>query len=162
MSDFIDLDDAVEPAKATETTPAEEQTPEGDKKFTQEDLDRIVQERIVRERSKYEGFDSLKEKAEQYDSVVERATAAETRASELERTVLKVRIATEFGVPENLLTGDSEETIRQTAQMLTEWRGGSAKTEAPGTRKVNQSGASKTPEVLSPKEKAAAALRQAL
>lgn len=40
---------------------------EGDKTFTQADLDRIVGERLTREREKYKDYDTYKEKAGKYD-----------------------------------------------------------------------------------------------
>lgn len=155
----IDLDDAVTTPEP-ETTPAEEQTPEA-KTFTQEDVDRIVQERITRERAKYSEFDNYRHRAGQYDEVVARAESAERELAETRHSVLKARIAAEYGVPETVLVGDSEESLRSTAALLTEWRGAPAKTETPATRVINQSGASKTPEVLDAKEKAAQALRRA-
>lgn len=41
------------------------------KTFSQADLDRIVETRLARERQKYEGFDDLKKKAEEYDKLEE-------------------------------------------------------------------------------------------
>jgi hypothetical protein len=68
------------------TTDSTTETP-ADRTFTQAELDRVVQDRIARERSKYEGFDDLKKKAEQFDklqqdqlSELERANAAREKA----------------------------------------------------------------------------------
>lgn len=47
--------------------------------FTQEHVDRIVKERLARERAKYEGYDDLKKKAEEYDKL------QDEQKSELER-----------------------------------------------------------------------------
>ncbi|MCZ7538247.1 MAG: DUF4355 domain-containing protein [Acidimicrobiia bacterium] len=47
--------------------------------FTQEHVDRIVKERLARERAKYEDYDDLKKKAEQYDQL------QDEQKSELER-----------------------------------------------------------------------------
>lgn len=49
------------------------------KTFTQAELDRIVQDRLARERKRFEGHDELKRKAEQYDKL------QEEQQSELER-----------------------------------------------------------------------------
>ena len=51
----------------------ETQTPSGgeSKHFTQAELDAILQDRLNRERKKYEGFDDLKAKAEQFDALQE-------------------------------------------------------------------------------------------
>lgn len=39
--------------------------------FTQQDVDRIVSERLAREKAKYEDYDTLKEKAQMYDAAEE-------------------------------------------------------------------------------------------
>jgi hypothetical protein len=44
---------------------------EQEKTFTQAELDKIVQERVGRERAKYEGFEDLKAKAEKFDALEE-------------------------------------------------------------------------------------------
>ena len=56
-------------AEGTDTTP-EPEAPA--KTFTQEDLDRIVQQRLAREREKYADYDSLKAKAAEAESETER------------------------------------------------------------------------------------------
>ena len=103
------------------------------KTFTQEELDGIVAERIKRERAKYEGFDDLKAKAEEYDKMVEankselqKATekAAELEAKLAERDkadtirATREKVATETGVPVALLTGETEETCNEQAQAI--------------------------------------------
>jgi hypothetical protein len=63
-----------EPAKTTES-----------KTFTQEDLDRIVADRIARERKKYDKFadyDELKTKASEYENALEEKRLAELSAQE--------------------------------------------------------------------------------
>jgi hypothetical protein len=76
-------------APAPESTPPE--TP--DKTFTQADLDRIVQDRLNRDRAKFADYDDLKAKATKLDEleqanktelekVLARAEAAEKRAAE--------------------------------------------------------------------------------
>lgn len=51
--------------------------------FSQEDVDRIVNERLARERKKFEGFDDIKAKAEKFDAVTSErdALAATSGAS---------------------------------------------------------------------------------
>ena len=100
---------------------------------SQEEFNRILAQRLERERSKFADYDDLKAKASKYDKVVEsQKTAeqrlqeqlqqAERRAQEAERTALRVRIATEFGVPQEAVHGDDEASMRTTAQKLVEWR----------------------------------------
>jgi hypothetical protein len=72
---------------------AEKKPEEGDKKFTQEDLDRVVADRLKRETSKYSDYDELKAKAAKLDEaeasrksddqkLLERVEAAERKAAE--------------------------------------------------------------------------------
>lgn len=62
---------------------------QADRVFTQDQVDRIVQERLARQKAQFAGFDELKQKAEQFDkleadrmSELEKATR---RAADLER-----------------------------------------------------------------------------
>lgn len=66
------------PAPAVPPAPA---APPSPTQFTQDDVNRIVAERLARESKKFEGFDDLKAKAEKYDAI-----AAEN-ATELEKAV---------------------------------------------------------------------------
>lgn len=59
----------------------------GDKTFTQADLDRIVSERLTRERSKYADYDELKTKAGKLDEIEQaNKTEVEKLREELEST----------------------------------------------------------------------------
>ena len=95
-----------------------------EKTFTQAELDKIVQERVGRERAKYEGFEDLKAKAEKFDALEEEKKSelqkAQEKTAELEAQIKKMthenevkamrtKVATEKGVPAELLTGETEE-----------------------------------------------------
>jgi len=71
-----------------ETKP-EEKPEQPEKTFTQAELDEIIAKRIERERKKYEGFEELKKKAEQYEKELEEKRLAEMsekeRAEEIAR-----------------------------------------------------------------------------
>ena len=109
---------------------------------TQEELDRIIGERLKRERDatekKYADFETLKEKAARYEEIekkdfagqiktlTEKLSAADANISELtarankaENSMLKAKIAHENGVPLELagrLVGETEEDIRKDAE----------------------------------------------
>lgn len=92
-------------------TPAEaEKTPEADntpKTFTQEELDKIVADRIARERKKLEKFsdyDDLKTKAEQYERELE-----EKRLAELSEKERAEEIAKKYEEERNALSQQLEE-----------------------------------------------------
>jgi uncharacterized protein YhaN len=105
-------------------------TPSEPKTFTQEELNGIVEERIKRERAKYEGYDDLKAKAEEYDKMVEanktELQKATERADQLQSQLDKMlkadeirkvreKVAAETGVPAGLLSGEDEESCKAQA-----------------------------------------------
>ena len=106
-----------------------------EKTFTQAELDKIVQERVGRVRAKYDGFEDLKAKAEKYDALEEEKKSelqkAQERTAELEEQIKKMthekevqavrtKVATEKGIPAELLTGETEEAcISQADKILT-------------------------------------------
>ena len=105
------------------------------KTFTQEEVNGIVNDRLARERKKYEGIDleALKSKAAKLDELEEanktelekaneRANALQAeldgikKANELKE--MREQVAKEIGVPTNLLTGESEEECREQAEAI--------------------------------------------
>ena len=100
--------------------------------FTQEQLDKIVGERLAKERSKYGDYDALRTKASEFDKITEaqktdlqkleeRATKAEGRIPELEVTVLRYQVAAEKGIPLNQahrLQGATKEDMGKDADEL--------------------------------------------
>lgn len=101
---------------------------------SQEELDRIIGERLARERAKYAGFDDIKAKAEQYDALEEqnktelqkaldRAAAAEALAAEASAKALRSDIAAAKNVPVDLLSGATKEELEASADRLLAFRG---------------------------------------
>jgi hypothetical protein len=102
---------------------------------SQEDLDRLVGDRVKRERSKYADYDDLKVKASQLDQLAEasqtetekatsRATKAETERDDARAEALRLRIAVENGISiedaDLFLTGKDEESLRAQAKRLSD------------------------------------------
>ena len=107
---------------------------------TQEELNRIIEDRLARERKKYEGFEGLKADSEELKQLKaqdlpkqiadltaklqQRQTELEglqTRAEAAETALLRARIAREAGLPAALadrLTGKNEAEIRKDAEAL--------------------------------------------
>jgi predicted acyl esterase len=100
---------------------------------SQADLDRIVADRLSRERAKYADYDDLKTKASEYDKVAEAQKTAEQKAAEaLAEAQSKVKeyetreqVATwksevekASGVPAAALAGSSLEEIQAHAETL--------------------------------------------
>lgn len=111
-------------------------TEEVNKTFTQAELDKIVGERLSRERAKYEGFDELKAKAAKFDEMEEanktelqkmseKAQALQTELDSLKKAAtirdLRDKVAKETGVPASLLTGDTEEACKAQAEAIKEF-----------------------------------------
>ena len=96
---------------------------------TQEDLNRIVQNRVARVEAKYADYDTLKQKAGTVDAVTaerdtwkQRAEAAEAKNAtyEQEKQVATWAdvVAKETGVPAELLTGSTKEEMEEQAERL--------------------------------------------
>ena len=105
--------------------------------FTQQDVDRIVSERLAREKAKYEDYDTLKEKAQLYDAAEEASKTelqkAQDKAEKLQKLLdernhedavrnVREKVAKETGVPAELLTGETEEECKEWADKLKEYR----------------------------------------
>jgi len=119
----------------TEITQVEQTqvTEESTRTFTQDDVNRIVSERLAKERSKYEGYDEYKSKAAELDALKEsqktelqKATeradqlAAELDALKTASQIKAVRdtVAEATGVPASLLTGSTEEECKAQAEAI--------------------------------------------
>lgn len=118
-----------------ETVNQENQNPE--KTFTQADVDKIITDRLQRERQKYADYDTLKEKAAQFDSIEEKNKSelqkATERAASLEKEltglkkaeavrIIREKVAQETGVPASFLTGETEEDCKAQAKALDDWK----------------------------------------
>ena len=120
-----------------ETTTAqagnETQSTSEDKTFTQAEVNKIVQERVLKEKAKYEGFADLKEKAAKFDALEEQSKTelrkAQEKADKLQKELdgiktekalseMRSKVATDTGVPAELLTGENEEACVAQAQAI--------------------------------------------
>ena len=119
-----------------ETVNQENKTPETngqERTFSQADVDKIVAERLQRERQKYGDYDSLKDKASKYDQLEEASKTelqkAVDKAAKLQKeldglkqaeTIRQVRakVSKETGVPEALLTAGTEEECKAQAEAI--------------------------------------------
>ena len=101
---------------------------------SQEDLDRIIGERLARERSKFADYTDLKAKAEQFDALEEknktelqkaldRAASAEALAAEATKVSLRSEVAAAKNVPASLLSGSTKEELEAAADALLAFRG---------------------------------------
>ena len=106
-------------AEAGEQQPNQEQ-PEST--FSQEDVNRIVQERLQREREKYSDYDELKTAAERAQELEAEKTTLAERVAEFEakeeQQKLVNSVAEATGIPAAALKGDTKEELEAHAEVL--------------------------------------------
>lgn len=121
-----------QPADAASPAPDAAQQQGQPKTFTQEELDRVVSDRLSRERGKFADYNDLKAKAAEYDKAQDAAKTAEQRAAEqAQKAADDARIAgeradrAELGVEHgigkdflDLLGGGSREDMSARAERL--------------------------------------------
>ena len=110
---------------------------ETDRTFTQAEVDRIVADRLKRERDKFADYDALKAKADRLDEIdekskselqkaTEKATALEAELNGMKKAAqiraIREKVASETGVPASFLTGETEEDCTAQAKALDEWK----------------------------------------
>lgn len=119
---------------ANETVNQETQNAtEEQKTFTQEEVNGIVAERLNRDRQKYADYETLKQKADEFDKMQEANKSelqkATERADGLEKELnalkkanevqsVRQKVSAETGVPVDLLTGETEEDCKAQADAI--------------------------------------------
>lgn len=113
------------PEDTQPTQPEAGETKQQEQTFTQADLDRVVAERLKREReatkAKYADYDELKTKAEGAKTLEDRIADMEARATKAEVEALRAKYAAD--VPEKLrplLTGTTDEELKAQRDLLAE------------------------------------------
>ena len=116
---------------------AENATETAEKTFTQSELDQIIGERLKREREKYPDYDALKEKAAKLDQIEEDAKSelqkAQEKAEKLQAELstmkhaeevraIRESVSAQFGIPANLLSGETAEACTEQAKALLEFK----------------------------------------
>lgn len=148
LARFIDAP-AGDPGAGAPASTTTSKTPEYTPPASQADLDRIIGERLARERAKYADYDALKAKAEQFDAAQEasktteqktadriaeleaKSRQAEARAAAAEAAAMRAEVAAAKGVPAAFITGDSREDALKAADELLAWKNTAAPASAP-------------------------------
>lgn len=113
--------------------------PVEDKLLPQEEVDKVVETRLERQKKQYADYDDLKEKAGKVDSIAseyeEKLKAKDTELSEAQKLVgsakletVKVKAIHQFKLSDELsefLNGEDEKTILAQAEKLSKGVGGS-------------------------------------
>lgn len=115
------------------TTNQAQTEPANDKMIPQDEVNKIVQDRISRERAKFADYDDLKAKAAKFDEMEEagkselqkaqdKVQALEAKLDQInkENTITQIRtqVAAAKGVPADLLTGETQEACEQQADKI--------------------------------------------
>lgn len=122
MTDEVTPQAPEEPTAGVEQPEQEQAQP--DKTFTQDELDRILKDRLAKERKKYEGYSDLQKKAEEYDKLVEaqkteeqklreRLEALEAENQKLELMRLQRQAADKHGLPPEFATRLQGKTLEE-------------------------------------------------
>ena len=106
-------------------TPTPDPTPEPEQTFTQADVDRIVAERLKREReatkARYADYDDLKAKADGAKTLEDRVAEIERTAKESEERALRAEVANAKGLTPSQakrLVGSTREELEADADEL--------------------------------------------
>ena len=96
-----------------------------EKTFTQADVDRIVADRLARQRSQFADYETFKTKAAAYDAEKATFDAASAELDELKQANtlrrLREKVAAEIGVPAAVLTGTTEDECKAQATAILEF-----------------------------------------
>lgn len=147
-------------AEPTSTEPAQQQTePQGGSTYTppatQADLDRIVENRLQRERAKYANYDQYKADSEKLGTVVaerdnikNQLATANSELAELkgEKQVREwaQEVSQETGVPADVIRGNTKEEMLAHAQSLEKYVSVSAPVVRSDGKSPNQPAATST------------------
>ena len=115
------------------TVPTQDNAEGQTRTFTQDEVNAIVGKRLAEEKSKFADYEEIKAKAAKFDEAeeankselqkaMERANNLEAELNGLKKSEeirqTRERIATETGIPANLLTGDTEESCKAQAEAI--------------------------------------------
>lgn len=108
---------------------------ETEKTFTQAEVDAIIGDRLKRDRAKYADYEELKTKAARLDEIeeasktelqkaTERAAELQTKLDQMVKAdgirVMREKVASETGVPVELITAENEDDARKQAEKVIE------------------------------------------
>lgn len=138
--------------------------------FTQEQVNALLAEQKRKVRSEFADYDDIREKASKFDQFeesrktdeqrnAERLAALEKEATTAKQALLRTRVAAAKGVPEESLTGETQEDMEKSADGLIAWRDQAARSGTLNPTGGFFSGSAAGDTDLSPKQRAAAALR---
>lgn len=119
----------TEPNAGTEPATAQNGGSTYNPPATQADLDRIIENRLQRERAKYADYNDLKDKAQRSDAINNELEDLKGKVSALEKENAEYKhneevsswakeVSEETGIPAELLQGDTKEAMQEQAKAL--------------------------------------------
>lgn len=114
-----------------------EQKQETVKTFTQDEVNTLIKERLVRDRKERADYDELKAKAEKFDALEEASKSelqkATEKAEKLEAELaslkklneiasIREKVSSATGVPASLINGEDEDTCMEQAKAILEFK----------------------------------------
>jgi hypothetical protein len=107
----------------------EDKQPEVERSFSQDEVNKLIEKRLYRERGKFSDYDELKEKASKAESVETDLQTALKRAEEAESKLKgfetakqlsewKTQVSKDTGVPAEVLEGSTLEEIQAHAERI--------------------------------------------
>lgn len=138
--------------ETVEETPQEQPT---EQTFTQADVDKIVSERLAREKARYSDYEEFKTRAEEAEALKGQTDELTTRAEAAELKALRLEVSMETDVPVSALTATNEDDMRKQAEDLKAWRGANT-----GVKREAETSGNSTGPAKDAKARAAEALRR--
>lgn len=147
--------------------------PEFEPITSQADLDRVIRDRITRERGKFADYDDLRAKAARLDELEAKSKTelererearqqAERERDDARSEALRAQVAADKGVPASALTGTTKEELEAAADALIAWSGDQTppvKTPPPPAKALKSGSVNGNEETGDAKTRAAAAVR---
>ena len=111
-----------------ETAPAQTESTPSEKTYTQADVDKMIKDRLARQRNQYSDYNDLKSQAEELSQLREQFSSLQSERDEARsdfeaavRDVMVLKIALDKGLPFDMvgrLKGDTEEDLAKDADEL--------------------------------------------
>ena len=116
------MSETVETTESTAEAGDQDQQQDNAGTFSQEDVDRIVADRLSRERKKFEGYEDYKAKADALDGITAERDELAKKVAEHEARVkhdaLVAEVAESKGVPASMLRGSTKDELEAHADAV--------------------------------------------
>jgi len=159
LNEDYSKEEVMETVKQEIGTPETEKHEQNGATFTQDDVNRIVADRLSREREKYADYEAMKEKAAKFDAAeeasktelqkaTEKAEALQAKLDSYQKAeqlrAIHEEVSKTSGVPAHLLTGETKEDCEAQAKAILSFAKPEAFPVVPDGGEVRNTGGSGT------------------